>query len=103
LEQSFELCPNVVNHTGWGFAYKSRSALLPRSTAQLISLHDAPYLVTVRYGNMKAPIPVAIGYRARDTAARELVEGARRKHERWPASGLFVADRLQEVEPNDIA
>jgi len=69
----------------------------------LISLHDTPYLVTVRHSNMKAPIPVTIGYRARDAAARELVEGARRKHERWPASGLFVADRLQEVEPNDIA
>jgi hypothetical protein len=102
LEQRFELCSHIVNHPGWGFACKSRAALLPRGAAQLVGLHDTPYFVTIRYRNMKAPIAVATCYRARDAAAGKLVEGARRKHERWPTSGLFVANRLQEVEPNDI-
>lgn len=65
LEQRFELCSHIVNHTGWGFAYKSRAALLPRGTAQLVGLHDTPYLVTIRYRNTKAPIAVATCYRAR--------------------------------------
>ena len=103
LEQRFELCPYIVEHTGWGFANKSRAPLLPRGTAQLVGLHDAPYFVTIRYRNMKAPIAVATCYRARDAAAGKLVEGARRKNECRPTSGLLVANRLQEVEPNDVA
>jgi hypothetical protein len=37
-----------------------------------------------------------------ETSRRQL-EGARRKHERRPMSSLLVADRLAEIEPNDIA
>ena len=102
LEQRFELCSYIVKHTSRGFACKSRSALFPRCTAQLVGLHDATYFLTTRDRNVKAPVAVATCDWAGDAAAGKLVEGARRKHERWPASGLFVASRLQEVEANDI-
>jgi hypothetical protein len=69
----------------------------------LVSLHDATYFVPTRYRNMKAPIAVAACDWAGDAAAGQLIKGARRKHKRWPTSGLFVANWLQEVEPNDVA
>jgi len=103
LEQRLELCPNIFKHSRWGCARKARAAVLPRGTAQLIGLHDPPYLMTFRYRDMKAPLAIVPCYGARDTSASELIERVRGKNERWPTDGLLVADRLQQVEPNDVA
>jgi hypothetical protein len=69
----------------------------------LIGLHDAPYLVTFRHRDMKAPLTIVTCYRARDASASELIERMRGKNERRPTAGLLVADCLQEVEPNYVA
>ena len=69
----------------------------------MIGLHDPPYLMTFRYRDMKAPLAIVPCYGARDTSASQLIERMRGKNERWPTDGLLVADRLQQVEPNDVA
>jgi len=102
-EQRFEPCPYFVEYAGWSLADEPRSSLLPGGAAQLICLHGAADHVALRYRDVKAPLTIAPRYRASYAAARQLIEGAWRKHERWAPSGLLIGDRLQEVEPNNIS
>jgi hypothetical protein len=69
----------------------------------LICLDYAADHISLRYRDVKAPLVIAPRDRASYTAARQLVEGAGRKHQRWTPSGLLVGDRLQEIEPNHVS
>src|SRR5216683_3095828 len=95
-EQRFEPSPHFVEYAGCSLAYEPRSSLLPGGATQLICLDYAADHVTLRNRDLKAPLTIAPRDRASYTAARQLVEGALRKHERRAPSGLLVGDRLQE-------
>jgi hypothetical protein len=103
FEQRFQLCPDLINHRGWGSANKSGSALLPRSAAQLIALYNPTYFATSRYSDLQVPIPIVARDWACHAAAGKLVECARRKHEGWAPPALLVTNRPQKIEPDHVA
>jgi len=69
----------------------------------LIGLYNAADLVAVWYRDVKAPITITPRDRAGDAPTRQFIKGPRGKHERRAPPGLLVGDRLQEIEPNNIA
>ena len=96
-EQRFEPGSYFVKHACGSLGYKPRPSLLPRGTAQLIGLYNAADLVAVWYRDMKAPITIT------PPPTGQFIKGPRGKHERRAPPGLLVGDRLQEIEPNNIA
>jgi hypothetical protein len=66
-------------------------------------LNDTLDLVDAGNRNVVTPIAVAPRDRACDASARQLIEGARRKHQRRASSSLLVGDGLEKIEPNDIS
>src|SRR5258705_2323031 len=102
-EQRLEPGSYFVKHPCWSLGYKPRPSLLPRGTAQLIGLYNAADVVAVWYRDMKAPITITPRDRAGDAPTRQFIKGPRGKHERRAPPGLLVGDRLQEIEPNNIA
>ncbi len=69
----------------------------------MIDLHNAADLVAIRYRYVKTPIAITARNRAGDASTGQFIKDARRQHKRRPPTGLLVGNRLQKIEPNNVA
>src|SRR5256885_1063088 len=68
-----------------------------------VDQYNTVYQATGRQRNLKRPISLLASDRADDKQRRLAVVVPPRKHQRWPAPALLMADRRTEIEPKQVA
>ena len=102
LQECGEAFADFIEQFEWSHASHFDVSLLPGETARLIHQNDARNSVPLWNGHFKWVTSRPACDWTNDTKTRSHIVLARRQHERWTMTALFVAKRRIEIDPDQI-